>query len=295
MEPTSLERRGFLKQTAGLAAGAAAATTLLAGLHDPEPAAAAGTLPDPALNDTLRMYADLGRALAKPVAQRKWGMVIDVRKCIGCSACTVACIAENNLPPGVTYRVVPEVEDGEYPKLKRFFMPTNCMQCDNPPCMEAANAIAPGAVEKRPDGIVALNYKKFKGERVFKAAKKACPYTALYYDRGENYTDGTPAVQAYEQRATSEYGQPLTRKDAKGTGRKCHFCLPRLEAGMLPACVTTCTGQAMHFGDLSDAESLVTQLLTRHASIRLGESEGTAPRVYYLDDEPQNTCARCHE
>jgi molybdopterin-containing oxidoreductase family iron-sulfur binding subunit len=303
METKSVNRRAFFKRTAGIAAGAAAASTVLLSLRGSgKVSAAVGS--DGAINDTLQMYADLGRALARPIEQRKWGMVIDIRKCIGCSACTVACIAENNLPPGVTYRVVKEVEDGEYPDLRRFFMPTNCMQCDNPPCMKAANAVVPGAIDKRPDGIVAINYQKFKGKRVFDAAQKACPYawvgedsktpSIFYYDEGRNYTDGTPAIQSYERQGFTEYGKKLTRKETKGVGRKCHFCIQRVEASILPACVTTCTGQAMHFGDLNDQESLVSRLLKQYKSARIEEAKGTGPKIYYLDDEPQETCARCH-
>jgi molybdopterin-containing oxidoreductase family iron-sulfur binding subunit len=61
------------------------------------------------------MYEDLDRALKKPVHERHWGMVIDTRKCVGCNACTVACKAENKLPPGVVYNVVIDEEFGTYP------------------------------------------------------------------------------------------------------------------------------------------------------------------------------------
>ena len=54
----------------------------------------------------LRMQSDLRHALVKPVEERRWVMVIDLRKCIGCHACTIACIVENKLPPGVVYRPV---------------------------------------------------------------------------------------------------------------------------------------------------------------------------------------------
>src|SRR3990172_9202490 len=91
---------------------------------------------------------DLRRALKKPVEQRRWVMVINTKRCTGCYACVVACMAENGSPPGVAYRRVGEVESGEYPQVARTFMPTNCMHCENPPCMKAAPA---GAITKRPD------------------------------------------------------------------------------------------------------------------------------------------------
>ena len=83
-----------------------------------------------------RMLEDLRRSLSKPVAERSWIIAIDVDRCIGCFTCWIACLAENVLPPGVSYRVVKEVESGEYPDVKRVFMPTNCQQCDNPPCVK---------------------------------------------------------------------------------------------------------------------------------------------------------------
>ena len=55
-----------------------------------------------------RMQADRRRALQKPKSERRWVMVIDLRKCVGCHACTIACVAENKLPPGVVYRLVLE-------------------------------------------------------------------------------------------------------------------------------------------------------------------------------------------
>ncbi len=289
-----LSRRAFFKHTAGATAGAVAATALLSALKE-NGKLIVETI-NVAIDDvTLTMHNDLQRALEKPMAERKWAMVIDIRKCIGCNACTAACIAENNLPPGVTYRTVAETEDGEYPDVRRFFMPTNCVQCENAPCIEAANKVIPGSMSRRADGIVVIDYTKMKGKKVFEAASKACPYPkSLWYDEGKNYTDGTPAVQPYEQRKFKEYGKEWRRKGTKDATRKCHFCTQRIDAGVLPACVTTCTGQAMHFGDLNDPESLVSRLLKKNKSARLNLASGAEPRVHYLDDDPDQTCMVCH-
>ncbi|GBC81773.1 Tetrathionate reductase subunit B [bacterium HR10] len=251
-------------------------------------------------NALLRMQQDLKRALAKPVAERSWVMVIDPRRCIGCQACVVSCKAENVTPPGVFYRTVPEIEFGTYPNLNRVFMPTNCMQCDNPPCMRAA---PPGAITKRPDGIVAIDYTKFTSREAFEAARQACPYTALYFDDGDFYTSDTPGgTQPYETRRFYEYEGEYTRAGGQtpvGRARKCHFCLHRLNAGMLPACVTTCIGGAMYFGDRNDPQSLVSELLATHKVMQVKASAGTQPRVYYIEDELPNvrrllSCRVCH-
>ncbi len=248
------------------------------------------------LDQNVRMLKDLERALAKPVEERKWGMVIDVQKCIGCRACVVACIAENNLPPGVTLRQVFEVEDGEYPEVKRYFKPTNCMQCDDPPCVKEVEKVAPGAMYKRADGIVAVNYSKFKDKKAFEVAQKACPFHALYWDTGDFYTKGTPSVQPYENRKVTEFNHEIKKGRKEAFGRKCHFCLHRIENGLLPACVSTCTGGAMYFGDLNDPDSLVSKLVKERKTYRL-EMLSVKPRIYYLhgkQEDVEELCGQCH-
>ncbi|MBI4280453.1 MAG: 4Fe-4S dicluster domain-containing protein [Armatimonadetes bacterium] len=283
--------------------GAVVGAAFLAGAEAAAEAAPASTgplAPMPALggapDEILRMQAEVRRALQKPVEQRSWIMVIDTRKCTGCQACVVACATENVLPPGVTYRSVPEVENGDYPRVKRIPMPTQCMQCDKPPCVAAANAVAPGSMTKRPDGIVAVDYARFRGKSAFRAAAKACPYRGLYYDDGKFYTQPTPAFQPYERAVSHDWGRRWLRERYNtgapvGGGRKCHFCLHRLEAGMVPVCVSTCIGRAVYFGDKNDSHSLVNELLTKNAGqvVRIRDNRGTEPRVYYLCDDPQES------
>src|SRR6266511_1110155 len=77
----------------------------------------------------VTMHEDLERALKKPPEQRRWAMLLDVRKCVGCHACTVACVSENKLPPKLYYRPVYDYERGKYPNVSRTFIPRPCMQC----------------------------------------------------------------------------------------------------------------------------------------------------------------------
>jgi Fe-S-cluster-containing dehydrogenase component len=232
-------------------------------------------------NLVVRMQKDVQRALEKPVNERRWGMVIDLRKCVGCHACTVSCVAENKLPPGVVYRPVLEEEIGTYPNVTRRFLPRPCMQCDNPPCVPVCPV---KATYMRPDGIVAINYDDCIGCRY---CLTACPYSARTFDVGYTYTEGTPEQQAYELLPTYEYGVerervPGSEHSPVGNARKCHFCLHRLEAGQLPACVTTCIGVANYFGDLNDPESLVAEMAASPNTITLKEELGTRPKVTYL-------------
>ena len=232
-------------------------------------------------NLLVRMQEDIRRALEKPEDERRWGMVIDTRKCVGCHACTVSCVAENKLPPGVVYRPVLDQEIGEYPNVTRRFMPRPCMQCEEPPCVPVCPV---NATYTRPDGIVAIDYEQCIGCRY---CITACPYSARTFDVGYTYTEGTPEQEVYELLPSYEYGVeqarvPGSEESPIGNARKCHFCLHRLEQGALPMCVTTCIGVANFFGDLNDGDSLVAQMAAQPNAIVLKEELGTKPKVFYL-------------
>ncbi|MDW8130794.1 MAG: 4Fe-4S dicluster domain-containing protein, partial [Bryobacterales bacterium] len=245
-------------------------------------------------NELVRMLADLDAARTRAPDRRRWVMVVDTRKCIGCNACTVACRAENCVGPAGSYRRVLRVESGRGEWMSATFKPANCMQCDNPPC---ARAVPEGMIRKRPDGIVEFDYARLKGQFA-RAAAAACPYGAIHIEDGRAFTEGTPALQPYETQEFREYGRSWRRQELVGTARKCHFCLHLIEAGTLPACVSTCIGAAMYFGDASDPKSLVSELLARNRSLRHKADLDTRPRVYYLAEPfantPQAACTNCH-
>lgn len=235
--------------------------------------------PQPGEDPLIRMMRDLQKALAKPIEERKWSMVIDLRKCTGCHACTIACIAENKLPPGVVYRPVIDEELGTYPDLLRRFLPRPCMQCEKPPCTPVCPV---NATYKRPDGIVVIDYNKCIG---CKYCITACPYGARSYDFGENYSDQAPSISEAEEVPSFEYKRVWKREGHKspiGNARKCHFCLHRIEKGLLPQCVSSCIGRATFFGDRNDKESLVSELILKPNVMRLKEELGAEPNVYYV-------------
>jgi molybdopterin-containing oxidoreductase family iron-sulfur binding subunit len=207
----------------------------------------------------------------------QWGMVIDLKKCVGCDSCTVACKAENRTPPGVSYNVVMEEERGEFPDVSRTNLPRPCMQCENPPCVQVCPV---SATYKMENGVVNVDYDRCIGCRY---CMIACPYGARYFDFGENYDDevmGAGEVQSPEygvDRGPREGGESPV-----GNVRKCSFCTHRLERGEEPACVETCVGDARNMGDLNDPDSEVSELASSSRAFQLKEEEGTDPNVYYL-------------
>lgn len=285
--PRGRSRAEFLSLAAMAAAiGLASAATARGAGVDPRPSPSEpGGMPElpprtEGESDVLRMQRELIRAMGKPVGERKWVMVIDQRKCTGCDACTISCKTENQLPPGVVYRPVVEETLGTYPNVGRRFLPRPCMQCENPPCTPVCPV---GATWRREDGITAIDYDKCIGCRY---CLTACPYSARTSDFGEFYTEHSPGgTQPYEKAESPEYLRGFSRESHGspiGNARKCHFCLHRLENGMLPSCVTSCIGHATFFGDAGDPDSLVAELIAQPNARRLKEELGTEPRVWYL-------------
>jgi len=207
----------------------------------------------------------------------RWGMVIDLQKCVGCDSCSVACKAENRTPPGVSYNVVMEEEHGEFPDVTRTNVPRPCMQCENPPCVQVCPV---SATYKMDNGVVNIDYDRCIGCRY---CMIACPYGARYFDFGENYDD---EVDGAGEVTSPEYGVDRgPREDGAspvGNVRKCSFCTHRLERGEEPACVETCIGDARNMGDLDDPDSEVSELADSSRAFQLKEDEGTDPNVYYL-------------
>jgi Fe-S-cluster-containing dehydrogenase component len=283
------ERRDLLQKALLGAAAVASASLAFERKARASPTDAEGTVARPldaprglAEGNILeRMRHDLLRAMKKPVSERKWVMIIDQQKCIGCCSCNISCNTENNLPPGVVYRPVLKQEVGKYPNVGSIFTPKPCMHCDNPPCVPVCPV---EATWKREDGTVVIDYNICIGCR---NCLEACPYSARTADFGDFYGMGTPEIMPYETRPNYEYSKEWKRKPYSddspiGNARKCQFCLHRLREGMLPACVTTCLGGATYFGDYNDTSSLVHKLLGSSRVRQLKPELGTRPSVFYL-------------
>jgi Fe-S-cluster-containing dehydrogenase component len=200
----------------------------------------------------------------------KYGMVIDLRRCIGCNACSIACKQQNGTPPGVFYSHVSISEVGQYPNAKQTPLPVLCNQCDNPPCVKVCPT---GASQKQANGIVTIDANKCIGCRY---CMVACPYNVRQFIGSEpkGYFADNGGLTAYEK--------VMYATHQVGTVEKCDFCAARLAAGQLPACVLTCPAKARFFGDLNDPNSEVSQLIVEHNAQPLNPEAGTKPNVYYI-------------
>ncbi|MDD5686535.1 MAG: 4Fe-4S dicluster domain-containing protein [Elusimicrobia bacterium] len=224
---------------------------------------------------------------------KKYAMVIDLRRCIGCESCTVACKVENNTPvdySGKTGRKIfwNEVlfkEEKNYPFTKRNFWPRPCFHCEHPTCVKVCPT---GASYKNEDGIVLVDHEVCIGCRY---CAVACPYGARYFNWSKPHWPK-------EREGTFN---PEVEMRYTGIVEKCTFCLHRInkvveqadkerrdpkdeEFVHLPACAQTCMSKARYFGDLNDPESKVSKLVRSGRAYRLEEQLGNEPKVFYLKE-----------
>lgn len=198
----------------------------------------------------------------------RYGMILDLKRCIGCNACTIACKQKNGTPPGVYWARVIIDEIGTYPNVRMTSLPLLCMHCKDAACLKACPT---GATQKLENGIVHVDKEKCIGCR---ACMVACPYNA----RSLTYNGGS----YYPERDATAYEKTLSNRHIKGSVGKCDFCTDRLDLGLEPACVKACPAKARIFGDLDDPESEVSKLLVKREHKQLHTEYGTEPSNYYL-------------
>ena len=201
----------------------------------------------------------------------RYAMVLDLKRCVGCNACSVACKQEHGTPPGVLYSRVITTESGEYPNTRLDYLPILCMHCEEPSCEEVCPT---GATHKLENGIVVVDADKCIGCRY---CMVACPYNARFFNYQENEGYFPGGLTAYEAAKADQDNQIV------GVVEKCNFCLDRVEQGLDPACVVTCPAQARIFGDLDDPTSEVSKLLAAHPAKQLHPETGNNPSVFYIN------------
>ena len=208
----------------------------------------------------------------------RWGMLIDMRKCIeGCQKCVDACRLAHNVPDfgnaryqvdwlqkSPYHEVFPTSGEGFIGKERTAkLFPSLCNHCAEPPCVTACPT---QATFKRFDGIVALDYHRCTGCR---SCMASCPYGAISF----NWKEPRPAIKALND------SYP-TRE--KGVVEKCNFCSERLLKGKMPACVEACPEKTLTFGDLNDPKSGIRQLLEKNQTMQRKPELGTLPSVFYI-------------
>ena len=229
----------------------------------------------------------VGKAMAARGKAPRWAFIVDLRRCIGCRACTIACKAEFDVPLGAFRAAVYEEVVGSFPNSKKLFLPRLCNHCEGnkedkiPPCVKECpeypkdrrEFVAPdgkkiryrgGATYKRPDGLILFDNKLCTG---CGKCIEACPYGARNFNK-----------------------LLISGKDSSKNGiTKCNFCEHRIAKGVTPSCVNICPGRARFFGDLNDPASEVSKLskefglAEKRNETTLLSGENTVPMCFYID------------
>ena len=221
----------------------------------------------------------------QPIAGVQFGYALNLSVCIGCRKCVEACHEENNhdRPTGNSYIRVIEMPNGtldlehgdttydhQVPAPGKYYLPVQCQQCDDPPCVDVCPV---EATWKEDDGIVVVDYDWCIGCRYCEAA---CPYHARRFNwhKAELAPEDVNPDQAYLS----------NRVRPAGVMEKCTFCLHRTRKGRLPACLEACPTGARVFGNLLDPDSEIRWTIADKRVFVLKEELGTKPRFFYFFD-----------
>ncbi len=234
---------------------------------------------------------------ANPEETPRWGMAIDLDKCTGCSACVIACQAENNIAWSGEDQVAmgrdmawirieryyEEIDAYEAGPLDVRMLPMLCQHCGNAPCEPVCPVFAS---YHTPEGLNAQVYNRCVGTRY---CANNCPYKVRVFN-WFRYTD-VPEPMNWQ------YNPDVTVR-ANGVMEKCSFCVQRirevqnkaaLEQGravvdgeVVPACQQSCPAEAIVFGNTRDPQSRVSQVVASERTYRVLEEINTQPAVQYL-------------
>lgn len=247
----------------------------------------------------------------RPHGEHSWGLAIDINACTGCSACVVACQAENNVPV-VGKDQVRRSRIMHWIRIDRYYrgsdndpsaylhQPMMCQHCQNAPCETVCPVLA---TTTSSEGLNQQVYNRCIGTRY---CANNCPYKVRRFN-WHNYTEN----EAFDFNMTSPLGRMVLNPDvvvrSRGVMEKCSLCVQRVqlaknialqgkrelaESDIQTACQQACPTQAIVFGDLKDPNGRVSQIRRksgRHYEVL--EDLGVRPNVGYLKKvrNPLNT------
>ncbi len=244
------------------------------------------------------------------MAGEKWGMVIDVDKCIGCQACVVACQAENNIPintedlynqrRAVQWIRIERYWEGEFPDVKARFIPVLCQHCSDAPCEPVCPVFA---TYHNPEGLNVQVYNRCIGTRF---CANNCPYHVRFFNFWE---------PSWPESLKNQLNPDVTVR-SRGIMEKCTFCIQRIRRStrdakaegrgvedgareLNPACVNACPTDTLFFGDLNDPDSKVARMSAEETGehgrgYHMLEELGTEPNVLYLKKVDKNAKEASH-
>ncbi|MDG6994865.1 MAG: 4Fe-4S dicluster domain-containing protein [Nitrososphaerota archaeon] len=217
----------------------------------------------------------------------RYGMVIDLSRCVGCDTCAVGCKVENNEPIGIWWNRVLTVggnyidqPTGDFPNVQMHYLPLACQHCENAPCVKVCPVAA--TYKRESDGLVLVDYNRCIGCRYCMAA---CPYGVRTFNWGtpQHMPNFATGYQADHYDPTSSSRRLVyTSERPRGVVEKCSFCVQRVDNGVEPFCVQVCPQGARIFGDLDDSSSKISQVIRNGNAQQLLPELGTNPQVYFV-------------
>ncbi len=228
----------------------------------------------------------------------KWGMVVDIDRCIGCQACVIACQSENNVPinteglynqrRAIQWIRVERYWEGEFPDVKARFIPIMCQHCADAPCEPVCPVFATYHNE---EGMNVQVYNRCIGTRF---CANNCPYHVRFFNFWE---------PEWPDSLKNQLNPDVTVR-SRGIMEKCSFCVQRIrrasreadrdgrevadgDRALNPACVNACPTDALTFGNLNDENSKARKMVDEESShdgrgYHLFDKLGTNPNVLYL-------------